>query len=42
MTMIDLNYQKQKEQKTEPEEIAMCIFGSLIILINVIAFMVAL
>lgn len=41
--MIDLNYKpKPKPQKTEPEEIAICIFGTLVFIANMIAFLAAL
>ena len=41
--MIDLRYkQKPKPQKIEPEEIAICIFGTLVLIANMIAFLAAL
>lgn len=41
--MIDLNYKpKAMPKKTEPEEIAICIFGALVLIANMIAFLAAL
>lgn len=41
--MIDLSYkQKPKPQKIEPEEIAVCIFGTLVLIANMIAFLAVL
>ena len=41
--MIDLSYKpKSAPKRAEPEEIAMCIIGTLVFLANIIAFMAAL
>ena len=41
--MIDLSYKpKTMSKKTEPEEIAICIFGALVLIANMIAFLAAL
>ena len=41
--MIDLNYKPiQKPKKTEPEEIAICIFGTLVLIANMVAFLAVL